>query len=169
MIDIYKQCTLGQFEAALAMLKQCIEHCPDDLWESTVAQLTVRQLAYHTLFFEDPYLTPHEDAFALRELHRTGGDERRPVSSPGLDQQATLDYLTTCLEKIRETLALEDEETLRGPSGFSWCHFSRAELHLYNVRHVQHHTGQLSSHLRRLSQLPRPKRASLGLHRLAPS
>ena len=150
MIDLYKQSTLGQFEAALAMLKQCIERCPDDLWEGVIAQLSVRQVAYHTLFFVDLYLTESEDAFQLRELHRTGGDEREPGYCAALDKEATLAYLTICLVKLRTTLADENEETLRGPSGFSWCKFTRAELHIYNLRHVQHHAGQLSSHLRRL-------------------
>ena len=150
MIDLWKQATLGQFEAALAMLKQCVERCPPDLWESQVAALTVRQIAYHTLFFVDFYLTPQEDAFELRELHRVGGDEREPVNSPGLTQEQTLAYVAVCLEKLRLIIAGETEETLRGPSGFSWCKFPRAEMHLYSLRHVQHHTGQLSAHLRRL-------------------
>lgn len=32
---------------------------------------------------------------------------------------------------------------------------ARGELHLYNLRHVQHHTGQLSAYLRRIGQVPR--------------
>jgi uncharacterized damage-inducible protein DinB len=44
----------------------------------------------------------------------------------------------------RETAA-----TLRGPAGFEWLSFTRSELPLYNLRHVQHHTGQLSAFLRR--------------------
>lgn len=150
MIEIYKQSTLGQFQAALAMLKQCIERCPGELWESKVAGLTVQQIAYHTLFFVDFYLTADECVFTLRDLHLLGGDEREPLHSPGLEKQATLDYLAVCLKKLETTIATESEECLRGPSGFSWCKFSRAEMHIYNLRHVQHHAGQLSSHLRRL-------------------
>jgi len=150
MLDIYKQSVLGQFEAALAMLKQCVESCPSTLWESKVAELTVRQIAYHTLFFVDLYLTENERAFTLRELHHIGGDEREPVNCPGLGKDATLDYLAICLEKLHTTMSSESEESLRGPSGFSWCKFGRAELQIYNLRHVQHHAGQLSSHLRRL-------------------
>jgi hypothetical protein len=150
MIDLYKQATLGQFEAALAILKQCIERCPGELWESQVAELTVQQIAYHTLFFVDFYLTASESDFTLRDVHHVGGDESEPVVSPGLDQQATLEYLAICLEKLRVAIASETEATLQGPSGFHWCKFTRAEMHLYNLRHVQHHAGQLSSHLRRL-------------------
>jgi hypothetical protein len=34
------------------------------------------------------------------------------------------------------------------PSGFFWLPFSKLELQLYNIRHVQHHTGQLIDRLR---------------------
>jgi uncharacterized damage-inducible protein DinB len=149
--ELYQQVVLGQFEAALAMLKQCLERCPAELWESKIAQLSVRQIAYHTLFFVDYYLDS-EAAFTLRELHHTGGDEREPINSPGLEQAATLAYVAVCHEKLRMTLSNETETTLLAPSGFSWLPFSRAELHLYNTRHVQHHTGQISAHLRRLDE-----------------
>ena len=99
---------------------------------------------------EDYYLSTGEESFSLRDLHLVGGDEREPVNSPGLAQAATLEYVPICLEKIRTTIASETETTLQQPSGFSWLPFTRGELHLYNLRHVQHHTGQLSAQLRRL-------------------
>jgi hypothetical protein len=150
MLDYWKQTTLAQFEAALAMLKGCLEQCPPNLWEEKLAALTFRQVAYHTLFFVDYYLSPGEEDFSLRDLHLVGGDEREPVNSPGLDQPATLAYVPICLEKLRTTLAAETEASLQQSSGFSWLPFTRGELHLYNLRHVQHHTGQLSAQLRRL-------------------
>jgi hypothetical protein len=48
-------------------------------------------------------------------------------------------------------LAAETRQSLEGSSGFSRRQFSRGELHLYNLRHVQHHSGQLSAALRRLN------------------
>jgi hypothetical protein len=37
---------------------------------------------------------------------------------------------------------------LAGPSGFRRRKCSRAELHVYNVRHIQHHAAQLILRLR---------------------
>ena len=34
------------------------------------------------------------------------------------------------------------------PSGFSWLRFGKTELQLYNIRHIQHHAGQLTDRLR---------------------
>jgi hypothetical protein len=149
VLTLFQRSVQGQFEAALAMLGECIRVCPGEHWERKIAQLTFRQIAYHTLFFTDLYLSPGEEAFALRELHERGGDEREPRPMPGLAQEETLGYVVICREKLTDALAGETAESLAAPSGFSWCIFPRGELYLYNLRHVQHHTGQLSAYLRR--------------------
>jgi hypothetical protein len=37
---------------------------------------------------------------------------------------------------------------LAAPSGFHWLPFNKLELQFYNIRHLQHHTGQLADRLR---------------------
>jgi hypothetical protein len=151
MIDYVRTIVTGQFEAALAMLNDCVRKCPPEHWEGKIANLTFRQVAYHTLFFVDLYLSPGEPAFTLRELHRRGGVERRGADPIiGLPKDETLAYAAICHQKALDTFASETAESLAAPSGFSWLPFSRGEVHLYNMRHVQHHTGQLSAYLRRV-------------------
>jgi hypothetical protein len=139
-----------QYEASLAMLEACVRACKPAHWEGLIAAASFRWAAYHTLFYTDYYLSPREGAFELRELHLRGGDERGPEACPGLDQPDTLTYVAICREKAAATLAGETPAILEGPSGFERKRFSRAELHLYNIRHVQHHTGQMSAYLRRV-------------------
>ena len=153
MIEYTKQILKGQFEAALCMLNQGVVACPPEHWENKIANATFRWVTYHTLFFVDFYLSPSEHQFMLRELHQHGGDERGPDLNPGLSQQESVEYLTICHQKMLDTLAAETRESLEGESGFSYRQFSRGELHLYNIRHVQHHTGQLSAYLRRIDDL----------------
>jgi hypothetical protein len=151
MLEHFKQILASQFDASLAMLNQCLQACPAEPWEGKIANDTFRQVAYHTLFWTDLYLSPGEDAFALSDLHHRGGDDRsRGGPSLGLSQQETISYLAICRQKAAETLAGETEQSLVGPSGFSWRKCSRGELHVYNIRHIQHHTGQLSAYLRRV-------------------
>jgi uncharacterized damage-inducible protein DinB len=149
MLDYVKQILIGQFEASLAMLNECVRMCPDEHWEDKIATVTFRQVAYHTLFFVE-YLSPTETEFRLRDFHIPGGDERNPFPSPGLSRDDTLSYVSICRQKALDVLNAETEESLKGPSGFSWRTFTRGELHIYNIRHVQHHTGQLSAFLRKL-------------------
>jgi len=84
-----------------------------------------------------------------------GGDERwDKAPTIGLPQQDTIGYVEICRAKLVETIASESTDSLAGPSGFSaWFSglgMSCGELHLYNVRHVQHHRGQLSAYLRKV-------------------
>jgi hypothetical protein len=151
MIEYLRTILTGQFEASLCMLNDCLRKCSQEHWEGKIANDSFRQVAYHTLFFVDLYLSPNEVAFTLRDVHHRGGDERLSTApSSGLTKDETLVYLTVCRQKALETLAAETPESLQRESGFSWLPFTRGELHLYNIRHVQHHTGQLSAYLRRI-------------------
>jgi uncharacterized damage-inducible protein DinB len=153
MGEYLKKILAGQFEAALCMLNHCVQACPPERWEGKIANLSFRQVAYHTLFFVDAYLSPNQEAFQMRELNRRGGDERQPKPTPGLSKEETLQYLDICRRKATEALGAETRESLEGPSGFPRRKISRGELHIYNIRHVQHHTGQLSAFLRRIDRL----------------
>ncbi len=150
MTNYVNSILMSQFEAALAMLKQCVQVCPPEHYEGKIANDTFRTIAYHTLFWTDYYLSPGEPSFELRELNHRGGDDRVLASSPGLTRDETLSYVEICRQKLVDTLAAETPEILAGPSGVSRFSFSRGELHLYNLRHIQHHTGALSAYLRRV-------------------
>jgi uncharacterized damage-inducible protein DinB len=151
MIAYVKTILANQFLASLCMLNECIKKCPQENWEGKIANDTFRQVAYHTLFYVDLYLSPGAEAFQLRDCHHRGGDERSSTAAcSGLAKDETLSYLAMCRQKALETLASETLESLQRKSGFSWLPFSRGELYLYNLRHVQHHTGQLSAYLRRI-------------------
>jgi hypothetical protein len=152
--DLYRGAVRGQFEAALAMLAACIDRCPPALWDEPIGKYPFWQVAYHTLCFADCYLAPEDAAWTPQEgpggLHPRGRAELEDEYPSRRFEQAELaGYAELCLARLRQTLAAETDEALAGPSGFSWLPFTRAELHLYNLRHIQHHTGQLSAFLHR--------------------
>jgi hypothetical protein len=150
MIEHLKQIVVAQFEAALAMLKQCVEACPLDHWEGKIANETFRWNAYHALFFTDLYLSPSNESFELRDLNKRGGDERGSEACAGLSRDDLLAYIPLVHQKMLDAIAAETEETMTGPSGFSWYNVTRAEFYLVNIRHIQHHAAQLSAYLRRV-------------------
>jgi hypothetical protein len=86
---------------------------PEQHWEGKIANFTLQQVAYHTLFFVDLYLSPSETAFELRDLHRRGGDERLSTAAAGLPRDETFSYLAICRQKAVETLAAETMESLQ--------------------------------------------------------
>lgn len=149
MIEYLRPILIAQYEAALSTLRMCIATCPDDRWEEKIANGSFRWVAYHTLYCTDYYLSS-EASFVMRDLHKIGGDERDDRPAAGLDRPQTLEYLNLCRDYVHTSLAKETDETLRGESGFPSHKITRGELHIYNIRHVQHHVGQLSAHLRRI-------------------
>lgn len=157
MIEYLQNILIAQFEAALSMTKQRITVCPPEHFEGAIGDASFRQMAYHTLFWLDHYLTHHEDNFVMSEFNIRGGDERRPILSDGLEQEDLLAYVEFCHQKILTSISAETEESLQAGSGFPSIFVrskpTRGELYLYNLRHLQHHTAQLSTYLRRISDL----------------
>jgi len=72
------------------------------------------------------------------------------------DRPTTKSYLNVCRQKALDVVAAETAETFAGPSGFDWRKCTRAELHVYNARHIFHHCAQLSLRLRQLDQVDVP-------------
>ncbi|MCA9005954.1 MAG: hypothetical protein KDA70_11850 [Planctomycetaceae bacterium] len=152
MMEYYRQIVTAQFEAALGMLNECVLHCPADHWHEKIANMEFGYVPYHTLCYVDLYLSPNLAAFELRPFHNEHDENRfKPKADHPITQTLVTDYLQICLKKMRETIAVETEETLKRKADFDWLEdFSRGELHLYSIRHIQHHTGALSASLRRL-------------------
>lgn len=150
MVDYVKSVLTGQFEAALAMLRFGIIACPEDHWERKIAYGSIRWAVYHTLFIADLYLSKSFDDFVMRDIHHEGGDERGDVACVGLPREKALAYVPVVLQKARAAIAVETEESLRGPSGIPWYDkYTRLELHMVSIRHIHHHAAQLHAYLRR--------------------
>ncbi len=158
MLEIYRQTIAGQFSAALQMLASALRQCPDELWTETVGRFPFWHVAYHTLFYTDLYLSQSEDDFVAPPFHRDGYQffGRLPwppheavVADQPYDRAPLLEYVDRVAAKLAAALREETAATLAKPCGFPWLKLSRAELYAYNLRHVQHHAGQLSALLAR--------------------
>jgi len=152
MPDQLNAILLAQFEAALCMLRDCIERCPPQHWDAPIAKYPFFLVAYHTLYMADIRLAPSDAAWNPRpEFHPRGRaevDDEYP--SRRFTQAELLAYTDLCLSLARAAIPAESAATLAGPSGFPRLEFSRAELHIHSTRHIQHHTGQLGASLRRI-------------------
>ena len=119
------------------------------LWDDAAQQPEFWYLVYHTLFFLDLYLSGSvagfvpPDPFTLAELDFDGVRPDRPYSKAEL--RVYLDHGRT---KYRSMLAALTDATASERCVISWLDASLAELHLYNLRHVQHHAAQLNLILR---------------------
>ena len=143
----------SQYLAALAMLEQTIERCPPDLWINPQAKDQFWQIAYHALFYTHLYLQESEAAFRpwakyRKDYHFLGpipweGNRMPEIGEPYTPAEV-LDYLAFCRNEGQASLATMD---FAAPSGFEWLPFSKLELQIYIIRHLQQHTGELGARL----------------------
>lgn len=135
----------SQFGASIDALKQAVEMCPDDLWERE----EYWHLAFHTLFWLDFYLSETPDGFlppapfTLDEM-----DPERVMPERSYTRNEMFMYLTHCREKCRNVVSGITDDHAASPSGFERLNPTIGELHLYNLRHVQHGAAQLNLQLR---------------------
>lgn len=155
MLDIVRQLISNQYEAALSTLNACVERCPETAWNAPVVNLKFCQVVFHTLFYTDYYLCVSEEPFRQQPFHREHAgvfrdyeesEDRPPVLQ--YDRAWTRIYLQFCRKKATDVAHAETAESLSAPAHFPRKSFSRAELHVYNIRHIQHHAAQLSLRLR---------------------
>ena len=148
----------SQYHAALAMLREAIERCPDETWCSSQHVNAFWQVAYHTLFFAHLYLQPNEAAFRAWEHHQAEVQHEDGIAGPSdpnsslpliptpYTRSAVLAYWKICDEMVDEAI---DALNLNDPlSGFSWYKVSKFEHQIISIRHIQHHTAQLAYRLR---------------------
>ncbi len=141
---------LSQYRAALAMLRQAIELCPEDLWHETGYRNRYWHIAYHTMFYAHLYACETEAEFTAWAKHRTecrmlGGHTEGAGAIESYSKAELLEYLEICLAEIEDKVP---KAPLDGPSGFDWLPFSKLEAHIYNIGHIHQHTGQLGERLR---------------------
>ena len=149
MTDYLNKVLKGQLEAALSMLSDCVALCPPEHWDAIIGKYPFWQVAYHTVCFADLYLSSSETVFEPRAIHPRGMQEfDDEYPSRRFEQREIVEYLAVCRAKVSACFEAETREMLEGTSGFHRYPVSRGEMHIINIRHIQHHTAQLSASLR---------------------
>jgi hypothetical protein len=143
-----------QFGATIDMLENAITACPDELW-NTESKFWYK--AFHTLYWLDYYLsdTPKESDFFPPAPFTKSEFEDGVMPERVYDKAELLAYLRFCRRKCHDLLTTSTaEELLVNRFVSEYKDFSILELLLYNMRHVQHHTGQLNLLLRQGGEVP---------------
>jgi hypothetical protein len=155
-----RQALKGQYHAGLAMLADCVEKCPEEMWLDGKHPRTFFRIVFHAAFGTHVGMGQNEAAFQLQPWPR-----RRAGIHPGLwedpayvepyelpegaecyGRNEMLDYIRfvdTLVDPTVDQLDLDADDT-----GFSWYqNMSKLSQQLMNLRHLQGHVGQLSERL----------------------
>jgi hypothetical protein len=157
-----------QYHAAMTMLADCIDQCPDDLWATPnprcddgerVIYRSFWRIAFHAAYFTHLYLGQSEATFnpgptslAIRKRADLEGMWQAPwdiepfelpenaVPSSRQDILEYINFIKTLIDPTVNALDLETEE-----SGFAWyTKIGKLSHQLMSLRHIQGHVGQLS-------------------------
>jgi hypothetical protein len=153
----------SQYHAALAMLREAVERCPEDLWYSDRPANAFWQVAYHALYFTHLYLQPNPEAFRPWERHQSAVQHPDGIAGPA-DPASSLPLLPSPYSKAdvlaywkvcdaMVDVALDGMDLDSGESGFSSYPVPRLEHQIVSIRHVQHHAAQLADRLRSSANL----------------
>jgi len=150
----------AQYRAALAMFGDAVAKCDDALWLDTGYKHPFWRVAYHTVFFTDLYLSESVEGFVpwdkhVDELESLGPmphkDGKLPIEGPPYAKADVTEYWQRTYDRVEEAVEATD---LDAASGFFWLPFTKLELQFYNIRHVQHHAGQLIERVRQKLDQP---------------
>jgi hypothetical protein len=143
----------SQYHATLAMLKQTITRCPDELWNGAQDRNKFWHVAYHAMFYTHLYLSVREVEFKPWVNHRAdaqfmGPKPWPPHDLPEIGEPYTREdlnaYIDYCWQFVDSQVPALDMES---SSGFDWLPMNKLELQIYNIRHLQQHTGELMERL----------------------
>jgi hypothetical protein len=139
-----------QYGAAIEMLESVITKCPEETWDDSHQGPPFWQVAYHTMFYLDWYLSSSRED---RESFKPEFDsefrilDSKPEAS--LNREQVLMYLMKIKLKARQRLETVSTEELIRPSIFEWHGSSVLSSLFYNLRHVMLHVGALNFRLLR--------------------
>lgn len=149
MDAIWKKIVWQQFGAAIDMLENAMAACPDKLWSDRSLKPEFWYVAFHTLFWLDFNLSDSPEGFSppapfgLEEMDPAGIIPERPYTKDELRA-----YLEYGRKKCRARIEALTEEQAEECWVFGSADLAVGELLLFNMRHVQHHAGQLNLMLR---------------------
>lgn len=140
-----KDALKSQYRAGLAMMRDCLVKCPDDVWTQGRHPRNFWRIAYHGLFYTHLYMVQNAEAHS--HFFPEPGDRdclwaSPPVESPFTKSQL-LDYLDFLVQNVDPII---DGLDLEAPtSGYHWYpNHTKLEHELLNLRHLMGHVGQLS-------------------------
>jgi len=164
LLSEVKKSYTRQIGAAFKMLEHVIDNANDKTWTARINNMPFWQICYHVLWFTDFYFHADQATFQPQGFDMEGihnywikpdsqmiENQKRPISKSNMKT-----YCTYAKQKANHFIESIDESYFTTPSPFEWHGFPKIDLVDYNLRHLQHHVGQLDIILRREQNIGNP-------------
>jgi hypothetical protein len=139
--------------AAFEMLSNAINNANDKVWNSPSDQRRFWNIAYHTIFFCDIYLSDFdpdidnvEEQYRLPAYLKDWKDsvDFGKINEPAISKEVLQQFLNETRSKLRARFAEGIVENQIGEKATSWLRMPKGAVLLYNMRHIMQHVGQLN-------------------------
>jgi hypothetical protein len=149
----------SQLIAGLAMLKDCIDRCPEEEWNELHNDYPFSQVVFHTLFDCDYKLCENEAELKEQTFHRKHREDFADYED--LEDRTPRNvyrrefinrYYEHCRERVAAVIETRSNADLVVPNGDVFRNMTKLERYANIVRHVQHHTAQLGFRLQLLTE-----------------
>jgi hypothetical protein len=144
----------SQLLAALSMLKDCIDRCPEKEWHERHDDHPFAQVVFHALIDCDYHLCDDDAEFKEQIFHRENrenfGDyeELEDRIPPHLQERDFINrYYAHCKEKAASAIETKTDADLIIPDADVRKNMTKLERYVNLIRHLQHHTAQLGLRL----------------------
>lgn len=143
-MDTLKDALKRQYEAALLMLREAVDLCPEDLWVSGDHPRTFWRIAYHAAGYAHLYLYNNLDDWKKWERARNDcaileGDAPEVEPYTAFEMLQFIDLIRAEVGPRLDAMNLDEPHC-----GFPWYpNVTRFELQVLSMRHLHGHLGQL--------------------------
>lgn len=149
----------NQLLAALYMLRDCIDRCPDDEWDERHDDYPFSQVVFHVLFdcdyhlcdsltelMDQPFHKRNSESFAdYEELNEDRIPERL------YERDFIRLYYDHCRKRAKSVIRAKSTADLVIPNTDIERVMTRLERYVNAIRHMQHHVAQLGLRLQFLT------------------
>jgi hypothetical protein len=164
LLSAIKKSYSRQIGAAFKMLEHVIDNANDTTWTARISNVPFWQICYHVLWFTDFYFHANEatfqpQSFDMKEIHNYWvypdsqmiENQKHPISKSNMKA-----YCKYVRQKANQFIQNINATYFTTPSPFEWHGFPKIDLVDYNLRHLQHHVGQLDIIVRRDQNIGNP-------------
>ena len=144
--------------AALEMFSNAIKNANDDIWDNTDDERRFWNIAYHTVFFFDLYLSDFDTAIdnVEEQYHVPAYLEDwkdaynfDTIHEPAMPKEILQRFLEETRGILRSRFADGTVRDQIEERATSWLKMSKGTVLLYNMRHIMQHIGHLNDILRK--------------------
>jgi len=144
----------SQLLAALYMLKDCIDRCPEKEWNESHNDYPFSQVVFHALFDCDYHLCDTPEELKEQVFHKKNkqsfadyGELEEQIPLHLYERDFINQYYEYCRAKVTSVIEAKTYEELIIPNSDVRKNMTKLERYINTIRHTQHHAAQLGLRL----------------------